>query len=269
MPFARETGNACGTDTPPPETTCDAFLDGGFSVLQPKARGNRSGMDALLLAASLPEETCGLLADLGAGAGVAGFAALQRHDGLNLLAVEKNHEMAAMARQSCQLEENRHLQSRIRVLEADVTLSGQARRKAGLENDSVDHVIMNPPYNTRGTRAPADAMRAEAFMMAEGGLDAWFRTAAAIVRPGGTMSIIYRTDNLGEVIACSQGRFGNLEIIPVHSREKEAAKRMIVRGICGALAPLRILPGFVIHAEGGGFRPCADNVFRGKAGLGI
>ena len=55
-----------------PELSRDRFFRGGFEVLQPVNGGHRSGSDALLLAASIEERASGQLADLGAGAGVAG-----------------------------------------------------------------------------------------------------------------------------------------------------------------------------------------------------
>lgn len=249
------------------ETTRDMFHDGAFEVLQPSTRGNRSGMDALLLAAALPQSASGILADLGSGAGVAGLAALNLNQKLKLVSVEKNPHMADLARKSLQLSGNSSLRNKTKVIEHDVTSSGIDRLKAGLAPDSVDHIITNPPYNTSRERPPKDPIKAEAFMMGEGGIDAWFRTAAAIVKPGGTLAIIYRTENLGEVLACSQGRFGGLEIMPIHSRADEAAKRIIVRGTRASRASMAIVPGFVVHNEDGSFTEKADAIFKGKAHL--
>lgn len=249
------------------ETTRDKFHDGAFEVLQPAKRGNRSGMDALLLAASLPQNSSGILADLGAGAGVAGFAALNLNSELSLLAIEKNHVMAEMAKKSMQFSSNTKLKHKSKVIELDITASGVERLKAGLAPDSVNHVIMNPPYNTSKERAPKDDLKAQAFMMGEGGIDAWFRTAAAILRPGGTIAIIYRTENLGDILACSQGRFGGLEIMPIHSRADEAAKRIIVRGTRASRAPMAIVPGFVVHNQDGSFTKKADAIFKGTQRL--
>lgn len=256
-----------GYTNPIMQTTTDMFHDGDFAVIQPLNRGNRSGMDALLLAASLPENSKGVLADLGSGAGVAGLAALNLNRDLDLLAVEKNPEMVMLAEKSIKLKSNMHFAGRVKITKHDVTASGVIRTKAGLSPDSVDHLIVNPPYNTSRERAPTDKMKAEAFMMGEGGIDAWFRTAASIVRPKGTFIIIYRTENIGEVIACSQGRFGGLEIMPIHSRPGEAAKRIIVRGTRASRAPTTIVPGFMVHNEDGSFTERADAIFKGKARL--
>ncbi len=249
------------------KTSQDKFHRGAFEVMQPVDKGHRSGLDALLIASALPEGVSGTLADLGAGAGVAGLAALNLNPGLDLLAIEKHPEMAECARRTALLSTNMNLRSRVKVLEADVTLSGAERTKAGLEAESVDYVIMNPPYNIKRDQPPRDPMKIEAFMMGEGGIDAWFRTASAIARQGAMMVLIYRTENLGEVLACSQGRFGGLEILPVHSSQNEPAKRVIVRGIRGSRAPMSIVPGFVVHNDDGSFTEEAEAIFDGSGRL--
>ena len=247
------------------ETSIDAFHRDGFEVIQPKASGYRSGMDALLLAAAVPRNAVGILADLGAGSGVAGFAALNLNADLDLLAVEKNPQLVELANKSLLLEKNKVLRTRTKVIVADVTANAAARSKAGLEPESVAHAIMNPPYNPITMRPPRDPVKAEAFMIGEGGIDAWFRTAASIIRPGGTLTLIYRTEQLGDVLACMQGRFGGLEILPLHSRADEPSKRLIVRGTRGSRAPLAVLPGFVLHRDDGSFSSEAELVFEGKS----
>ncbi|MEM9330076.1 MAG: methyltransferase [Pseudomonadota bacterium] len=243
----------------------DAFHNGDFKVLQPTSSGHRSGLDALLLAASVPADASGILADFGAGAGVAGFAALNLNKELDLISVELNQEMAGLASRSLQLEGNETLKTRAKIIKADITANGTERLKSGLEPDSVSHGIMNPPYNKSRYRPPADMMKAEAYMLGEGGIDAWFRTAAAMIKPGGTLTMIYRTEDLGDILACAQGRFGGLEILPVHSHKDEAAKRLIVRGTRGSRAPMMIVPGFVVHQDNGSFTTEAQTVLAGES----
>ena len=59
-------------------TTIDAFHRGRFHLVQPAKGAHRSGIDAMILAASVPPDFSGMLADLGAGAGAAAFAVLDR-----------------------------------------------------------------------------------------------------------------------------------------------------------------------------------------------
>jgi len=262
--IAKNTDQAAALDE---TTTQDGFHNHAFEALQFKASGHRSGLDALLLAASLSGGITGTLADLGAGTGVAGLAALNLNAQLELVEVEKNPRLVKLARDTLLLPANAALRKRAKILAADVSLTGPEREGCGLETNSVDHVIMNPPYNREHQRRSPDHLKVEAHVMGEGGLDSWLRTAAAITRPGGTLALIYRTQDLGTVLACCQSRFGGLEILPVHARSCDAAMRMIIRGTRGSRAPLTIAPGFVVHKADGTFTPLAKVIFEGQARL--
>jgi tRNA1(Val) A37 N6-methylase TrmN6 len=104
-------------------------------------------MDAMLLAATVPDGASGVLADLGAGAGGAGLAAISRLPQLDAVLIERSPVMADCARRSLALAENARLAPRVRVIEADVTLQGSQRRAAGLADHAFDYVILNPPFN--------------------------------------------------------------------------------------------------------------------------
>lgn len=249
------------------KTSHDAFHNGAFEVIQPEGKGYRSGLDALLIAAALPSTSKGLVADLGSGVGVAGLAALNLNHNLDAVLVEKNENLVELAEQSIRLQSNSFLRNRCTILNVDVTLAGEKRIKAGLEPDSIDHVIMNPPYNSVSDRPPIDPMRIEAFMMGEGGADAWFRTASSIIKPGGTLVTIYKTQNLGDILACTKGRFGGLEILPIHSRADEPAKRIVVRATRASRAPMALLPGFVVHEKDGSYTPSAQAIVEGRSHL--
>jgi tRNA1(Val) A37 N6-methylase TrmN6 len=247
------------------ETTTDDFYRGAFKVVQPSKTGHRSGLDALLIAASLPIDASGNLADLGSGAGVAGLAAISANPRLNAVLVEKNPIMADLARKSLKLRQNLQFSSRAEVLEADVTLSGLKRTACGLKNDHFDYVIMNPPYNEQGLRASPDLLRSEAHVMGVSGLDAWMRTAAAIMKPGAILVLIYRSEKIGEISACCQGRFGGQVIVPVHSRADEPAKRILIKMTKGSRAPLSIMPGIVTHGSDGQSTQETNALLNGEA----
>ena len=93
------------------KVTRDRFLGGKIEVLQPSANGHRSGLDAILLAATLPKDCKGNVADLGSGSGVAGLAAIALRPQLNVLLVENNPGMAELAYQTSNLAGNSTLSS--------------------------------------------------------------------------------------------------------------------------------------------------------------
>lgn len=249
------------------KTSQDDFFKGKFAAIQPIGTGHRSGLDALLIAAALPTDAKGVVVDLGSGSGVAGMAAACANEDLTAILVEKNKLMVGLAKQTLELDKNQELAPRLKILEADIMLSGLARESQGLTTRLADFVIMNPPYNHEGQRPSPDKNKAEAHVMGVSGLDSWMRTAAAILKPGGTMIMIYRTEKLGEVIASSTGRFGNVSIIPVHSRENEVAKRLIFKMKKGSRGPLKVLPCLIVHDAEGGPTNEANKLLNGEARL--
>ena len=245
--------------------TVDAFHHGRFHLVQPLGRGHRAGIDAMLLAALVPDDAGGRLADLGAGAGAAGLAAAARVPGIAVTLVERSAEMAACARRTLALPANAALAERVSVLEADVTLSGRARLAAGLDDEVFDHVIMNPPFNDGGDRRPPDELKAAARAMTGDLFERWIRTAGAIARPGAQLSLIARPQSLGEIAAACGRRFGGIEITPLHPRQGEDAIRILVTAIKGSRARLKLRAPLVLHdGEGHGFSALVDDLNNGR-----
>jgi tRNA1(Val) A37 N6-methylase TrmN6 len=246
--------------------TIDAFHFGKFHVVQPAAGGHRSGMDAMLLAAMVAGEGNLKVADLGAGAGAAGLAVASRLPHAEVTLVERSPEMAAFARKSAALAENAHLASRVSVIEADVTLRGTARVSAGLEDEVFDHVIMNPPFNAAADRKTPDALKADAHAMTEGLFESWIRTAGAMLKPGGELSLIARPESIADVIAACGQRFGGLEITLIHPRDGELAIRMLVSAVKGSRARLVFRAPFITHEDGTHrFAAFVDDLNNGRA----
>src|SRR5689334_21126460 len=101
-----------------PAETIDAFHRGAFHLLQPKGRGHRSGMDAMLLAALVADDRPDRVDELGAGAGPAGLAVASRLADHHVLLFERSAEMADYARLSILLPGNAHVAVRVSVVEA-------------------------------------------------------------------------------------------------------------------------------------------------------
>lgn len=229
--------------------TIDSFHRGQFQVIQPLGQGHRSGMDAMLLASLVASQKPCRVADLGAGAGAAGMAVASRLETAQIVLVERSPLMAQFARRSLALAQNARLNARISVLEADISLTGRARVAAGLADNSFDHVIMNPPFNDAADRKTPDALKAEAHAMTEGLFDTWIRTAAAIAKSGGQLSLIARPESIGEILTACARRFGGVEVTPLHPRTGENAVRILVTAIKQSRARLTMRAPLIIHEE--------------------
>lgn len=104
--------------------------------------------------------------------------------------------------------------------------------------------------------------------MSDGLLDAWVRTAAAIVRPKGGFAAIVRPKSLGPLMTAIGGRFGGAEIVPIHPRGDSDAIRVILRATRGSRAGPAFKPPLVLHgADGHGFTERADAINNGRASL--
>lgn len=247
--------------------TIDAFHRGRFHLVQPKGRGHRAGMDAMLLASLVDASRPVRVADLGAGAGAAGLAVAARLEGARVTLVERSPEMIAFAAKSLALAENAAIARRVVLVEADVTLTGRARVAAGLADDAFDHVIMNPPFNDAGDRRTPDALKAEAHAMTERLFERWIRTAGAIMVPGGQLSLIARPQSIAEIVDACGRRFGGLEVTPVHPRAGENAVRILVTAIKGSKARLNLRAPLLMHddPESHKFAALVDDLNNGRA----
>ena len=94
----------------------------------------------------------------------------------------------------------------------------------------------------------------------------WLRTAAAILKPGGQVSIIARPESMLEILAALKNRFGGIEITPVVPRPGDDAIRILVTAIKGSRARMSLRDRILIH-EGSGhaFSSQMDDLGNGRA----
>ncbi|OAS26818.1 tRNA1(Val) (adenine(37)-N6)-methyltransferase [Methylobacterium platani] len=252
----------------PPDSASppESWLGGRLSLRQPPRGAHRAGTDAALLAASADSKTASgmTVCDLGAGTGAVGLAVALACPEARVTLVERDPEAAGLARRN--VEEN-GLADRVRVIEADVTAPGRERRQAGLLPDSVDLLLTNPPFFEPGrTRSSPVSAKAAAHGFSEpGGLEAWLRTCADLVRPGGRLVLIHRADALPACLDALAGRFGGLEVTPVQPRADAPAIRVLVSGVRGSRAPFALVPALVLHGPDGRFTPAVEAMHRGAA----
>jgi tRNA1(Val) A37 N6-methylase TrmN6 len=246
------------------DITEDAVL-GGRLRLRQLSQGHRVGHDAILLAAACPVRAGERAADLGAGVGAAGLALARRVEGARVTLVEMDARLAALAGENAALN---RLSARVNVAQVDVMADARALESAGLHPHSFMRVLMNPPFNdpARQKTSP-DGRRRRAHAGARGTLQAWVAAAARLLRPSGTLSLIWRADRLEEALQALHDLFGATTLLPIHPKPEQAAIRVLVRATRGSHAPLHLLPGFVLADETGGASAAAEAVLRQGAVL--
>jgi len=244
--------------------TVDAFLGGRVEAVQPASGHHRSGLEAVLLAASLDSRISGTVVDLGAGAGVAGLCAAARCRRAKVVLVEREPDLVACARAALARPANAEFAARVRLVTADIAAPQATREQAGAGRDLADHVLLNPPFYERsgGTRSPSKA-RASAHVLAAGGLDPWLRAATSVLKFGGDATVVFRADGLADLLAAAARRFGGAEVMPIHPRADQPAHRILVRAVKGSRAAMKLLPPLVLHEnEGSPFTPGVEAILR-------
>lgn len=243
------------------DVTHDAALGGRLRLTQPK-RGHRFGHDAILLAAAVAAKAGDRVVEFGAGVGAAGLAVASRVPGIALTLVEIEPDLTALAAEN--IAANGF--SNARAVTFDVTGAPAAFDAAGLTRECADHVLMNPPFNPETLQASPEPLRRKAHVSGRDMLPQWISGAARLLRQGGTLTLIWRTEGLSGIRDALRGAFGAVAVLPIHSVEGEPAIRVICRAIKGGADTLSNLPGFILNDRERRPSAAAEAVLReGKA----
>lgn len=232
------------------------LLGGRVSYTQPLA-GYRSGIEPVLLAASIPAQAGARVIEAGTGAGAALLCLAARVPGIAGLGVERDAGLTILAEANAQANGNAGLVFRSGdIATIDVGLS------------CFDHAFANPPYHARGGSVSPVAARAAA-KQADAGLFAiWAKCLGRTLRHRGSLTFIVPASAvpvcLAAMDAASCRPHALLPLWPLAGKE---AKLVLLRGIRNGRGGLRLLPGLVLHDGHGGFTAASEAVLRHGAAL--
>jgi tRNA1(Val) A37 N6-methylase TrmN6 len=150
----------------------------------------------------------------------------------------------------------------------DVTSSAAIFAAAGLLPDSVDVVLMNPPFNDPARhRASPDRAREIAHVAKTETLESWIHAARRVLKSGGILSLIWRADGLAEVLAALDRGFGSLAILPVHGDPNTPAIRVLIRATKGGKAPTQMQAALMLNDESAAANKQVQDILAGKGSL--
>lgn len=242
------------------EITENAILGGRVSFRQPAA-GYRAAIDPVLLAASIPACRGETVLDVGCGAGAAGLCLAARVPGVRVCGIDLQADLVRLAVRNVQAND---MIGRVDFMRGDL-LTPPPRFAAG----SFHHVMANPPYELAGAgNVSPDLGKAVASVEGEARLRDWLKFCLRMVRPKGTVTLIHRADRLDDLLSVMGEGLGGLAVFAlwpsgsVGGRKPKPAKRVLVRGRKGVSAPLRLLPGLILHGKDGDFTPEAEAILR-------
>ena len=228
---------------------------GGIKVIQ--NRGSGYGVDAVLLAAFASGETGakGLpkrhaaplrIADLGTGCGVAAFILYHKLGGAVMTGYDVNANAADRARRACDMN---GLSADMDFICTDIN---------NIEKSAAfDAVITNPPYFRRTPCEPGAADPDERYIARHettADISAFAAVSAGMLREGGHLYMVHRPDRLADIFSGMR----NAGIEPkemqfVVPKEGKAANIVLIHGIKGAGAELKMLPQINVHTTDGGY----------------
>ncbi len=212
------------------QTTTDLFLNGKVSAKQP-AKGYRAGVDAVLLAASVPARAGDSVLELGCGVGVASLCLGARVTELSITGVEMQPAYADLARENG-----------LQVVTADLrTLP------ADLRNQQFTHVMMNPPYFERAAGSSAPDAGRDIAMGGDTPLADWIDVAAKRLAPKGYFTMILRIERLPEVLTLLTGRLGSIIVRPIAARTGATPHLFLLQARHSGRAPFQLRAPLVMH----------------------
>lgn len=241
------------------DLTTDAFLGGKVQLLQPR-RGYRAGVDPVLLAASVQAEPGQRVLELGCGAGAAILCLAARVPGLVLTGVERQSQMADLAR--------RNGAGALDVVCADLT-----DLPLSVRDRQFDHVLANPPYYDRAASVSSDDPTREAAHGEHTPLAQWVRVAGKRLAPKGQATFVHRAERLPDLLQALPADLGSVEVLPLTSRVGRAAERVILRARKNGRAAFRLHAPLVLHEgavhekDGNSYVPLVQDILRHGAPL--
>ena len=220
--------------------------------------GFRSGIEPVLLAAAVPARPGARVLEGGSGAGAALLCLAARVPGVRGLGIEQDPALVALAQRNAAANgwpDLRFMAADIASLPALDAIRPRLRQSALSRRRR--HAIAGcvPPRRQARSRRAA------------GGLGT---ALARPLRPRGTLSFILPAASLAEAMtAFVAAGCAPTSLLPLWAKPRQPAKLLLLRGIKGSRAPLRVLPGLVLHAPDGTFTAEIDAILRGGAALDL
>jgi len=243
------------------DISIETVFGGQVTIAQP-AKGERVGIDPILLNHVLPAFPHGRAADLGTGTGI--IATLMVHTG-RAAAAAAVEIMPDMARCAATTVEQNNLQDRISVINDDF------RRWSVLagEKHQYDLVVSNPPYHPlgRGHLSP-DPLKASARHEVNCEAPEVFKAMHRLLKPDtGVAAVIYPAYRLTEVLQqAATARLHPFLLYFLHPQACKPAGRFILL-MSKKPRELDIAAPLILHPQQGRdkYLPPIEAILRGQA----
>jgi len=219
-------------------------LQNGYSIIQ-KADSFRYGVDAVLLSDFAAVKKEHRVIDLGTGTGIIPILIYAKHKPKKIAAVEVQPDMAEMAGRSIRLNE---LEQYIDVFCMNLKEAPQYFGKA-----CFDCVVTNPPYVKKdcGIINPSETKAVSRFEILCT-LEDVLETSKELLKPGGKLFMIHRTDRLVDIIYHMRAKgIEPKRIRFIHPSPGKKPNLLLIEGSRGGNAELKFMDPLYIYDEKG------------------
>jgi tRNA1(Val) A37 N6-methylase TrmN6 len=238
-------------------TTEGRLLGGRVIHIQPES-GFRSGIEPVLLAASVPAQSGEHVLEAGTGTGAALLCLHARVPSLRSVGVERDADVADLARANARANGF-----------ADMAVVTGPIESVTLARD-FDHALANPPYHpATGTMSPM-SVREAAKRGSSSLLQIWVGRLAACLRHRGSLTLVMPSGMVPDgLIAMAAAHCPCTTLYPLWPKAGRAAKLVLLRGIRDSKAPMALSPGLVLHRPDGLFTPETESLLRDGLALDV
>ncbi|HEY1411835.1 MAG TPA: methyltransferase [Rhodopila sp.] len=238
--------------------TTDGYLLGGRILYRQPATGFRSGIEPVLLAATIPVQAGEHVLEAGTGAGAALLCLTARVPGVQATGIEVAPAMAELALANAKANGFANIQ-----IIADRIETASLPRQ-------FDHAMANPPYHLAGGSASPDAARETAKRGSERLIRDWIARLGDALRTRGSLTLIAPAGLVPASLAgMAASRCPCTVIFPLWPKADRPAKLVLLRGVKGARTPMRLMPGMVLHQPDGSFTNRAQAILGAVTALPI
>ena len=128
-----------------------------------------------------------------------------------------------------------------------------------------DAVVMNPPFLAYDEEAGMQRARMRSRALYEGDVKLvdWLNIAGKLLKHQGWLFMVHQAERLDEIIVHLK-KFGAITIMPIHSYQGQAAKRILLMAQLGSKAGVRIMPNLVMHQTDGSYTVQAQKILQGE-----
>ncbi|MCM1323441.1 MAG: methyltransferase domain-containing protein [Acetobacter sp.] len=236
--------------------TNDYLLDKKVKIFQP-IDGYRASTDAVFLSSLLDEtkvKSGDTILDVGSGTGAISLCLAERLKEKNITITGVDIQTDLVELSNFSAKENGFADF-LNYEYLDI------REKTTLQSGSFSFVISNPPYSDHDMPSP-NRSKQLAHNHQNFNLTSWLTFCLKMLKPQGYLLIINRTEAINEILAATHNKAGDIQILPMYSKEGQVAKRVAIIAKKGAKGITKILPPFYTHNTDGTYTLKAQHILR-------